>query len=172
VRASRCVSHSRMLTNYHLAAIQSLLDALEALRLSQADKELRAAAEQRLLYPNGQPPVSNSNGYQAPLAAASGRQVDNDQASMRSFRSETELSYAGPGPGGISYAPGQSLSQVAKAAESWPDDKKMPLDDGGIYFQPVDPITKLELIDPVLADDGCMCVALASISTTRLALLT
>lgn len=141
-----------------LTAIQSLLDALEALRLSQADKELRAAAEQRLLYPNGQPQALVTNGYQASPAAAGGRPIDNDQTSMRSFRSETELSYAGPGTGGISYAPNQSLDQVAKAAESWPDDKKMPLDDGGIYFQPVDPITKLELIDPVLADDGCMCV--------------
>lgn len=139
-----------------VAAIQSLLDALEALRLSQADKELRAAAEQRLLHPNGQPTAPAANGYHAPSAASGGRPLDNDQASMRSFRSETELSYAGPGPGGISYAPNQSLAQVAKAAESWPDDKKMPLDDGGIYFQPVDPITKLELIDPVLADDGCM----------------
>lgn len=135
-----------------------MLDALEALRLSQAEKEARSAAEQRILNPNG---------YAA-------RGADVDQASLRSLRSETELSYnlaassPGIGAGGLNYVPAQSLAQVAKAAENWPEEKKMPLDDGGIYFQPVDPITKLELIDPVLADDGCMCVRLVDHPRARL----
>lgn len=126
---------------------------MEAMRLSQAEKEARTAAEQRLLNHNGYPAPTPSSHQSHPTTSY--RPLDSDQASVRSVG--TDLSYATQGGGGSTYHPTTpSANALGKAVERWPDEKQDPLEAGGIYFQPVDPISKLELVDPVLADDGCM----------------
>lgn len=153
-------------------AIQSLIDALETARLTQQEKEERANTQQRMLGgTNGstpapqQPPPSSYQPQSSPIV----QQTTND-SSARSHRSDnTSISYstglltspgvlASPGGGGgLVGAPGMGIGLMGGVHGGWTDDKKGYIDGGdgdGISFQPVDPISKLELVDPCLASDG------------------
>lgn len=79
---------------------------------------------------------------------------------MRSVQSDVSYSpsqLSTPGPGGLSLVqPLQGLSVTNGAAPAWPKEKQggSQQTPEGIWFQAKDPISKTELIDPVLASDG------------------
>ncbi|KAL7411716.1 hypothetical protein BDY24DRAFT_395805 [Mrakia frigida] len=151
--------------------IQSLIDALETARLTQQEKEERSATQQRILgggaangssapFPSFYPlPPQNPPSLQTNMdSSARSHRSDNSSISYSTalLTSPNPLNSPGGG-GGLVGAPGMGVGLMGGAHGGWTDDKKGYIEAGegdGISFQPVDPISKLELVDPCLASDG------------------
>lgn len=161
--SSRSVSCMSLLTSLFLAAIQSLIDALETARMTQQEKEERADAQRRMLGANNNspapPPPPSSLPHPPPQLSPPphGSSARSDISSAVSYStglmtSPNSLQSPG-GAGGLVGVPGMGIGLMV----DWKDDKKGSIEAGdadGITFQPVDPISKLELVDPCLASDG------------------
>ncbi|CED85329.1 Tetratricopeptide repeat-containing domain [Phaffia rhodozyma] len=150
--------------------IQSLIDALETQRQAQIEKEERQAANDRISSSHG---AQQSTGYPGqlqqpsnlPIAGPTGgpfshqppQAVLRDDASLRSTRSDSTTTLGASGGLNISgiVLPGSMGEKAVTSSEkhgAWGEDAKN--EGGGISFHPIDPISKMELVDPVLASDG------------------